>query len=235
MNCKNCSMVIPDDVLCCPYCDTEVNDELNEINDINNSNNMNTINLNKTNSQTTEINNINTVNNGSNLTAVSNMNNGQAVQQKQESNINSNKNIEINSADDLIGKKYTFNSPWGMNMLAFFDSRIRSQVEIAKDRIFIDIHPKRKNVAPVVITEDILSIQLSKNISVYHIILAVISGVAALLNPASFLVTALCIYLGLYTKIQITQKNGVTVNMFSTDNMTAENFKRDIMRMVNIR
>ena len=189
MRCKNCSTLIPDDVLCCPYCDSEIDYILDNI--------QNT--------------------------------------QSQQSNIVNNV-VKNNFENALIGRKYNFTSPWGMNIWGL-DGRIRSNIELGKDRLFIEIYPKRKNTCPVIMLESILAIQLSKSISIYYILSAIVTILVGLSdsNYLICLLAGLFLWLGSYTKIQIIQKNGLNVDLYTTSNADAELFRDDIKKFISIR
>lgn len=163
-------------------------------------------------------------------------NNKKTIQSQVQNQFN-NQTIQNEPAvnEELIGKRYEFRSSYGMNMWGILNPYILSEVEIAKDRIFIDIKPKRKNTSPVVMLEDILSVELSKTVAVYHTILAMVFLVASLSSILYGLGFILFIYLGLNTKIKIIQRNGIEVTMFSSNSELAENFKFDIRKMTNIR
>ena len=135
----------------------------------------------------------------------------------------------------IVGKKYEFVSAYGTNMRGILSSRIYSNVEIAGDRILINISPKRLNTAPVVILEDITAIDISVKINLYYWFFIVISAIAAIgTMGVSLLLTALFVFVGRNQIITISQRNGKNVVMYSHDKQAAEAFREDMKTITKI-
>lgn len=134
--------------------------------------------------------------------------------------------------NELIGKKYSLVST--KYMCGSLSGRIVSTVEVAEDRLKIDIKPKKKNVSPVILLEDLLSVELSKKICPLFIAMAVMFVITGFASPLFFLLAALSIFVGINTKITITQRNGIAVIMYSRDKASAERFKEDMKKIAKI-
>lgn len=141
------------------------------------------------------------------------------------------------TGEPLTGKKYTFVSANGANLLGTrFNARITSNVEIAEDRLFIDIKPKRFNKSPAILFEDIIGIDISRRVSIgfcIFTIIAVICGVT--ISPYYFLSTAIFVWCGLHRKITILQRNGKKVVMYDKSESQAKEFKEDMKKVARIR
>lgn len=140
----------------------------------------------------------------------------------------------VESQNSLVGKKYTFISVRGTNMAGIFNSRITSNVEVAEDRLFIDIKPKRLNKAPAILFEDITGIEIDKKINLYYWIWIVISVIGGFAAPYMFIFTCIFIFCGLQRKITISQRNGVKVIMYENSKTGAEEFKEDMKKVTKI-
>ena len=141
--------------------------------------------------------------------------------------------VPVNS---LAGKRYSFISTRGGNMRGIINSKIISNVEVAEDRLIIDIIPKRLNTVPVVILEDITAIDLSVKINFYYWFMIVASALCALVTGGITLIfTALFVWAGRQQKITISQRNGKDVVMYSRNKEDAEGFKADMKTITDIR
>ena len=133
----------------------------------------------------------------------------------------------------LLGKKYSFISAIGTDFAS--RRRVTSNIEVAEDRIFIEIRPKRFQKAPAILFEDITGIDIATRINLYcwiYIILCVIGSCAGqfyLLLLALFL-----IYIGRQSKITISQRNGVNVVVYSKDRTLAKQFKEEMKQIARI-
>lgn len=136
----------------------------------------------------------------------------------------------------LVGKRYGFISTRGGNMRGIINSRIISDVEVAGDRLLIDIRPKRLNMVPVVILEDITAIDITVKINLYYWFLIVVSVFCAIPTMgAGLILTALLVWAGRQRKITISQRNGKDVVIYSRNKEDAEKFKADMKAIANIR
>lgn len=134
----------------------------------------------------------------------------------------------------IIGKSYEFHSSRGANLRSLFDSRITSKVEVSEDRLFISMKPKRLNVAPAVLFEDITAIEISAKIHLYYWPFIIITALVALTNPLFLILTALFIFGGRDRKIRICQRNGKDVIMYAGTKAQAEQFKADMKTLTKI-
>lgn len=137
------------------------------------------------------------------------------------------------SVNPLLHKKYELES--GGALYGFFSKRVNSTVEVGEDRLFISIKPKKLNVSPVIMLEDVLSIDFSLKLSVYFVIYAILCAIAAC-NGAGpmFLLSAFFIWASINTKITITQRNGKNVVMYSKSKADAQAFKNDMKKITKI-
>lgn len=139
-------------------------------------------------------------------------------------------------ANPLAGKRYGFISTRGGNMRGIINSKIISNVEVAGDRLLIDIRPKRLNTVPVVILEDITAIDVTVKINLYYWFLIVVSVFCAISTMgAGLILTALLVWAGRQRKITISQRNGKDIVMYSRNKEDAERFKADMKTITNIR
>lgn len=136
-------------------------------------------------------------------------------------------------SNPLLGKKYSFVSARGSTITGL-TARIFSDVEVFEDRIRIEMKPKRLNRAPVILLEDIMAIQISKRINFYYWFFIIVSIFLAFSSPLYLLLTALTIFLGIERKIQIVQRNGITVTLYSHDKELAEIFVEDMKTITKI-
>lgn len=138
------------------------------------------------------------------------------------------------SINELNGKKYELISSRYMNWRGVLDSRVKSTVEVVDDRLQINIKPKRMNVSPVIMLEDILAIELSKKVCPLFVAYAILAVIAGFYSPFFFLLAVLFLVVGCNTKITITQRNGIKVVMYSKDKGIAEKFKEEMKKITKI-
>lgn len=135
----------------------------------------------------------------------------------------------------LIGKEYTFSSSRGANPWGFIHGKIFSEVKVGDDRLFINITPKRFNVAPAVLFEDITGINISAKIPLYYWIYIILSVIGGFIGQFYlFIFTVLFIFMGLNQKITISQRSGVNVVMYARSKAVAEEFKADMKKLTKI-
>lgn len=140
--------------------------------------------------------------------------------------------LESNS---IIGKKYSFTSTIGTNLTGLFNSRIISTVEVAEDRIFIDIKPKRFHNSPAVMFEDIMGIDTVTKINFYYWFLIIISLLGSFSGQIYLLIfTIIFVVCGRQSKITITQRNGINVVMYCSDVSLGEKFKDEMKQVAKI-
>lgn len=140
------------------------------------------------------------------------------------------------TGEPLIGKKYTFISTRGTNLLTLFQGRIVSDVEIAEDRLFLDISPKRFNKSPAILFEDITGIDISIRVNICYCILIMMTVICGFtISPSYFLAAALLVWVGLQRKITISQRNGQKVVMYDRSGSQAKEFKEDMKKVTRIR
>ena len=159
------------------------------------------------------------------------MKNQISMPQKASANVEEPENGTLNS---LVGKKYYFVSTRGTNFTGLLNSRILSDVEVREERLLIEMKPKKFNVFPSILFEDIADITVSKNINFYYWVYIIVSAVAGFAIPFCFILTLLFIYNGLQRKITITQKNGKAVNMYTGSKSLAEEFEEDMKKVTKI-
>jgi hypothetical protein len=140
----------------------------------------------------------------------------------------------LSSQGSLNGKKYIFTSASGTNLAGIFNSKVISNVEVAEDRLFIDIKPKRFNTSPAVLFEDITGIDIAVKINLYYWLWIIISAAVGIAAPFCFIFTIIFIFCGLQRKITISQRNGIKVVMYSSSKAKAEEFKEDMKTVTKI-
>lgn len=137
--------------------------------------------------------------------------------------------------NSVVGKKYTFVSTRGNNIVGLLDSKVTNKVEIGEDRLFIETKPKRFNKAPAVLFEDITGIEIKKNINFYYWFWIVISAIIGFMGVFyMFLCTLVFLFCGLQNKITISQRNGIKVVIYAGSKVVAEAFKEDMKTVTNI-
>jgi len=134
----------------------------------------------------------------------------------------------------LIGKEYVFTSSKGANLRGLLNSKIISTVKVSDDRLFIDITPKRLNVAPAILFKDITGITIQAKINFYYWFLIIVSAIGGFTAPWLFIFTAIFIFAGLDRKITISQRNGVNVVMYAGSAAEATEFKEDMKKLTKI-
>jgi hypothetical protein len=135
----------------------------------------------------------------------------------------------------LLGKKYAFVSTRGTCFIGLLRSKVSSNVEVSDDRLLLQISPKKYEVTPEILFENIVRIDISAHINIYYwvcIILTILSCFSGAVYMLLF--TAIFIYCGLQRKITITQRNGVKVVMYTTSKEQAEEFKADMKTLAKI-
>ena len=71
-------------------------------------------------------------------------------------NLSHDKSQAVFNKDLLIGRSYCFYSASGSSILSLTNSKIRSEVCIGEDRIYISTIPKKFNKVPEILLQDIL-------------------------------------------------------------------------------
>lgn len=143
--------------------------------------------------------------------------------------------VPVPESDSIIGKKYSFTSTVGTNLAGIFNSRITSNVEVAEDRIFVDIKPKRFNKCPAIMFEDITGIDTTTKINLYYwfwIIITIIGGLTG--QVYLFIFTIIFVFCGMQSKITISQRNGVNVVMYCSDLASGRKFKEEMRQVAKI-
>lgn len=147
-----------------------------------------------------------------------------------EANVQESETVEQNV---LTGKKYDFCSTRGMGVATL---PMTSSVEVGSDRLYISISPKKKNYAPEIMLENIVGIELSKKVTKWHIVLAILAILNIFLTgyPWFIFLAALLVWVGVNTEIRILQRNGVNAIIYSNNKADAETFKEEMRQIVNI-
>ena len=138
---------------------------------------------------------------------------------------NSSKGME-----KMPDKEFEFTSTRGLGRATL---RMRSKVKVLNDRLCITVENNKKNVPPEVRLEEIKTIELSKIVTRWHIVLDVLACFNILFISLWWvLIIPVLIIAGINTKILIVQKNGVDVILYSCDREDAEKFRAYVIETI---
>ena len=134
-----------------------------------------------------------------------------------------------------VGKKYCFYSARGANALNVINSRIKTDIEVGTDRIYISIKPKRLNKVPAVFFQDITGIIILNRLNGFcwfWLILTTLMGFTAYV----FLICPILIFLFCrHNKITIYQRNGIKAVIYVKKRVEAEKFVEDLKSLLKIK
>lgn len=131
----------------------------------------------------------------------------------------------------LLNKKYKFS---GNDLVIKGRWGIKSTVKMGSDRLNIQTFPSRKNIYPVVMLEDIVSIEEGFYMRTANIVLAVIGLLMAILSPAYLIIPALVLLLYREQKINIHLRNGNILTIYSEKKSLTSEFISDIKTVCKI-
>ena len=138
-------------------------------------------------------------------------------------------NIKLNNL-----RKYSFYSARGSNLFSLSDIRIKTDVEVGTDRLYISIYPKRKNKVPSLLFRDITDIRIFNKLNGFcwfWIIFTVFIGIG---SPTFFIIPLLIFVFGRHSKVCIRSRQGVKAVIYVKKRKEAEKFVSDIKQLINI-
>lgn len=139
---------------------------------------------------------------------------------------------QVQTQNPLLGKEYSFVSTYGTRLFSLSYGMIRNKITVSSDRLFIETRPKKCNIAPAVLFEDITGINISTSFSVYSIIAAIAFLISGICGGVVFLLGIPFVLWALSNKkITIYQRNGKNIIIYSRSKAAAVEFKSD-MKMV---
>ena len=101
-------------------------------------------------------------------------------------NLANDKSQTVFNKELLIGRNYRFYSASGSNILSLTNSKIRSEVCIGADRIYISTTPKRFNKVPEILLQDISTVTVSTVLNGYNTFWVVVTAIIGFFLSAVF-------------------------------------------------
>jgi len=163
------------------------------------------------------------------------------MKQDHQSNLETHNNLSHNklqavfNKDLLIGRSYRFYSASGSSILSLTNSKIRSEVCIGADRIYISITPKRFNKVPEILLQDISTVTVSTALNGYNTFWVVVTAIIGFFYPLFFVCPVLILLFFRHSKISIYQRNNTKAIIYSKNKKEAENFCNDIKQLAGIK
>ena len=144
-----------------------------------------------------------------------------------------NQNSEISSEGNaLVGKEYLFTSSRGFGVTG--EAKMVTGVKIEEDKLLINIRPRKKNICPVILLEDILAVEISNIFAFWYMAMAAVCLIAGFFTYVTFLFIPLWIWLAMNKKIVISQRNGVNLVIWERSKKKAYAFKEDLKKITKI-
>ncbi len=150
-------------------------------------------------------------------------------------NLANDKSQTVFNKELLIGRNYRFYSASGSNILSLTNSKIRSEVCIGADRIYISITPKRFNKVPEILLQDISTVTVSTALNGYNTFWVVVTAIIGFFYPLFFVCPVLILLFFRHSKISIYQRNNTKAIIYSKNKKEAENFCNDIKQLAGIK
>ena len=150
-------------------------------------------------------------------------------------NLSHDKSQAVFNKELLIGKNYCFYSASGSSILSLANSKIRSEVCIGADRIYISITPKRFNKVPEILLQDISTVTVSTALNGYNTFWVVVTAIIGFFYPLFFVCPVLILLFFRHSKISIYQRNNTKAIIYSKNKKEAENFCNDIKQLAGIK
>ena len=163
------------------------------------------------------------------------------MKQNHQSNLETHNNLSHDKSQTvfnkelLIGRNYCFYSASGSNILSLTNSKIRSEVCIGADRIYISTTPKRFNKVPEILLQDISTVTVSTVLNGYNIFWVVVTAIIGFFYPLFFVCPVLILLFFRHSKISIYQRNNTKAIIYSKNKKEAENFCNDIKQLAGIK
>ena len=101
-------------------------------------------------------------------------------------NLSHDKSQAVFNKDLLIGRSYRFYSASGSSILSLTNSKIRSEVCIGEDRIYISTIPKKFNKVPEILLQDISAVSISTVLNGYNTFWVVVTAIIGFFLSAVF-------------------------------------------------
>ena len=156
------------------------------------------------------------------------------MKQNHQSNLDLHTNLS-HDKDLLIGKSYCFYSASGSSILSLTNSKIRSEVCIGEDRIYISTIPKKFNKVPEILLQDISAVSVSTVLNGYNTFWAVVTVIIGFFYPLFFVCPVLILLFLRHSKISIYQRNNTKSIIYSKNKKEAENFRNDLKQLAGIK
>ncbi len=150
-------------------------------------------------------------------------------------NLANDKSQTVFNKELLIGRNYCFYSASGSNILSLTNSKIRSEVCIGADRIYISTTPKRFNKVPEILLQDISTVTVSTVLNGYNTFWVVVTAIIGFFYPLFFVCPVLILLFFRHSKISIYQRNNTKAIIYSKNKKEAENFCNDIKQLACIK
>jgi len=150
-------------------------------------------------------------------------------------NLANDKSQTVFNKELLIGRNYCFYSASGSNILSLTNSKIRSEVCIGADRIYISTTPKRFNKVPEILLQDISTVTVSTVLNGYNTFWVVVTAIIGFFYPLFFVCPVLILLFFRHSKISIYQRNNTKAIIYSKNKKEAENFCNDIKQLAGIK
>ena len=155
------------------------------------------------------------------------------MKQNHQSNLDLHTNLS-HDKDLLIGKSYYFYSASGSNILSLTNSKIKSEVRIGMDRIYISTIPKKFNKVPEIPLQDISNVTVSTVLNGYNTFWVIVTIIIGFFYPLFFVCPILILLFLRHRKISIYQRNNTKAIIYSKSKQDAENFCNDLKHLAGI-
>ena len=156
------------------------------------------------------------------------------MKQNHQSNLDLHTNLS-HDKDLLIGKSYCFYSASGSSILSLTNSKIRSEVCIGEDRIYISTIPKKFNKVPEILLQDISNVTVSTVLNGYNTFWVIVTIIIGFFYPLFFVCPILILLFLRHRKISIYQRNNTKAIIYSKSKKEAESFCNDLKQLAGIK
>ena len=150
-------------------------------------------------------------------------------------NLSHDKSQAVFNKDLLIGRSYRFYSASGSSILSLTNSKIRSEVCIGEDRIYISTIPKKFNKVPEILLQDVSAVSVSTVLNGYNTVWVVVTVIIGFFNPLFFVCPVLILLFLRHSKISIYQRNNTKAIIYSKSKKEAESFCNDLKQLAGIK
>ena len=150
-------------------------------------------------------------------------------------NLSHDKSQAVFNKNLLIGRSYRFYSASGSNIFSLTNSKIRSDVCIGEDRIYISIIPKKFNRVPEILLQDISAVSVSNVLNGYNTFWVVVTAIIGFYYPLIYVCPVLILLFLRHSKISIYQRNNTKAIIYSKNKKEAENFRNDLKQLAGIK